>query len=62
MRDVIVTTEDDDNNGWDLALPPAAGATATDAAMKPSTGQEPAVMRDALLNNSNRIISLKGMY
>ena len=56
MRDVIVTTEDDDNNGWDLALPPAAGATATDAAMKPSTGQEPAVMRDALLNKSNQII------
>ena len=31
--DVIVTTEDDKDNGWDLALPPAAGATATDAAM-----------------------------
>ena len=46
---------------WDLALPPAAGAMATDAAMKPSTGQESALMRDALLNNSNQIISLKGM-
>ena len=31
-------------HGWDLPLPPAAGTTATDAAMMPSPGQELAVM------------------
>ena len=33
---VVVATEDDDDKGWDLPLPPADGATVTDAGMTPS--------------------------